>query len=713
MKLLLLFFLTKILFSEEVINLQFQNDLISLKKQKSKLEKNNFYNPYIFKNRKFDSRFLNESIKDKGIEVTKKIIHLEKNQKLKFLISEKLNHKLEIKEFSKNLFSNELDYSKLKILLNGKENSSNELQSNIEQNKIEIIAETEIKLESLKLVPKKIKTQTDILFIVIDSLRADVTGFNGAKFNATPNLDIFSKSATNYKTHFVNSSWTRPSTFIFFTGLYASKHFLNFWDYPVFKNEIQSFYKSKISLLPEVLSKNGYNTFMIGNNPFLTEHRGIGADAGFEVYFDFSYFEKDTLRISTKAKEFYDGLKKNRSPYFLFLNFNDPHKPYTPTTEFLNKIQNADQVDLRKKEYLGEVRFVDEEIGKILEILKQKNLFENTLILISSDHGEVMNPAHAKSIFNGVYTLFGHGQGLYDEDIHSPLLIKYPNQKKEISISKLTRSIDLFPTILEETNIEIPDKLDGIALQKIEKEKENRIYYGESRGVIGIRDQNYKWQQKVFGFSREGKHWNGIVSDEPSFLFDIKKDKEETSSINDQNKKKYYYNLAHQFWKKNSIFTTRIKNDDKEKEIYFESFTNLGKIRLTDKTGQPIENKEFLESQKGFVFEKKLKPFELVEFHYISYPDIEFPKFKIYSDEKEISKKNFGAGEKDIYPFQCQNPKDCQKLFLAKNHIPEIPKKNEFRVQIWYNTNKNEFSSSKNELGQEAIDILKKQGYIQ
>jgi hypothetical protein len=155
--------------------------------------------------------------------------------------------------------------------------------------------------------------------------------------------------------------------------------------------------------------------------------------------------------------------------------------------------------------------------------------------------------------------------------------------------------------------------------------------------------------------------------------------------------------LAHQFWKKNSIFSVRIKNNDSRRKINFETYTKIGKTRLTDKFGKPILDKQFKENQKGFVLEKNLEPNELIEFNFISYPEIEFPKFKIYSNDLEISKKNLGAGEKDLYPFQCAVEKECQKLFLAKNYIPESPKKNEFRIQIWFQTSRKDLSNQKNE----------------
>ena len=130
--------------------------------------------------------------------------------------------------------TDETELHKVQIFLNEKITDSN-LISDLAINTLRIETKEEIVLENLFLIKNGANgNKPDILFIVIDSLRADVCGFNGADFNATPYMDIFAKSANVFQKHLVNSSWTRPSTLIFFTGLYPSKTFINLWDYSVF-----------------------------------------------------------------------------------------------------------------------------------------------------------------------------------------------------------------------------------------------------------------------------------------------------------------------------------------------------------------------------------------------------------------------------------------------------------------------------------------------
>ncbi len=704
--------------SQDSFDLQFENQKIRvLSIEKNKLKKPETYNPFYSKDRIFDSRFRNGNFKSKGIDIVKKKLVIEKNSTIEFEINSKLNHHLEVSELNhESNFKNTIGKNKFKLFLNNKE-VTEKLFSNLEKNIFKIETGSEkVEFEKIKLISESSyeDKKMDILFIVIDSLRADVVGFNSAKFQVTPQLDLFAKTASNYQNNFVNSSWTRPSTFIFFTGIYASKTFLNFWDYSVFPNEVQSFYKSKIPILPETLSRLGYDTVMIGNNPFLTEHRGIGADVGFHSVYDFSNFEIDTLRISEQAKNFYQGIKpiEKRSPYFLFLNFNDPHKPYTPPKKFLSQVKQGEGMDSRKKDYLGEVAFVDEEIGKIISLLKDKKLFDSTLILITSDHGEVMNPKHAKSVFNGVYTLYGHGQGLYDEDVHTPLLIKFPNQKKSKVYTKQTRSIDLMPTILETINKTELVQFDGISLLKLDSESKERIYYGESRGVIGIRSGGFKYLQKVFGFHRVGAHWSGIVGQEPSWLYDLNADREENYPIENAKKTNQFSEMAHSFWKKNSIFKVRISNpSSEEKNFEFETYMNSGKSLVCDESGKPNLDKQFVNTSKGFQVKRKMAPKETFTFSFLPYPEIDFPKFKISVNGKKIPKENFGVGEKDLDPSFCRSNEECSKVYLANHRKPEIPKK--FRIQIWLETKSIQLKKENTSLEKDAIEILRKQGYIQ
>lgn len=709
-----LFPIIPIFTDDSIINLLYYHPSVKILDQQKSIPKKISANTYIAKTYGVDGRFINAQEKVKGVDIVKKAVTLSKNSKLEFKILTSLNHTL---HFNIRKIKGKQEVADvIEIYLNDKANGEN-LKSDLRTNYLRIEAKEEVSIENLFLIKEEAnKDQPDILFIVIDSLRADVCGFNGAKFNATPNLDTFSKSANIFQKHLVNSSWTRPSTLIFFTGLYPSKTFINLWDYGVFPEEKKSFYKSGIITLPAQLAQNGYKSVMIGNNPFLTDHRGIGVDVGFEEIYDYSYYENDTIPITEKILAHLKTLppKEKRRPEFIFLNYNDPHKPYTPPQKFLEQIRNADKVDSRKKDYLGEVAFVDSEIEKIFQALKEKGLSENTLILITSDHGEVMNPSHAKSKFTGVYTLFGHGQGLYEEDIHTPLLLKIPNQKEIKRITNVTRSIDLMPTIIDLVQLKKPKDIDGESLLPIldGKEKDERLFYGESRGVIGVRKDGWKWMQKVFYFHRPGAHWDGQVSQEPMYLYNYNSDPEENTPIENETKKIELKKLADSFLKKTSLYGVRITNpkEGEVKEVTVTIQTDIGKVVLTDEKGNAVKRDDFSFNHRGFSFTKSIQANSNIEFAFVPYPDISFPKFDIQVNGKPIGKGELGVGEKDIYPGKCHNKLECAEMYLIKNKKPDPPK--QFRAQVWLETKSLQLTNEKVKLEHDAIDILKKQGYI-
>jgi arylsulfatase A-like enzyme len=702
-KFIIIFFFISLDINSEAINLLYKNKYIKIKNiLQSSIPINNkeTYNPYIFGNGSKDSRFLNYNYRENGIDISKKILFLKKGSSIEFLIEKTLNHKIyyQVKE-----------NQKVELFLNEKIIQKDNLISNYKENNLKIYAETDVVISNLYLSPLEVTNiAKDLIFIVIDSLRGDVPGFNGGGFLSTPHLDEFSKETYIFQKHLVNSSWTRPSTLIFFTGLYPSKSFINFWDYPVFKNEKDAFYSSSIKSLPVVLAENGYRTILIGNNPFFTDHRYIGLDIGFEEVYEFSFLDKDTPLITSKFHKFWDNKNIDKRPIFLFLNYNDPHKPYEPPYEFRQKVKAPINTDGRKIDYLGEVAYVDSEISTILKKIKLSSNYENTMILVTSDHGEVMNPYHAKSKFTDVYTLFGHGQGLYEEDIHTPLLIKIPEKQISKKINLVSRSIDLYPTILDYLSIELKNPIDGISLRSIieGEETQDRDYYGESRGVKGVRKNGFKFMKKTFEFHREGPAWDGKVGKEESYLFNLKEDPNEIQPILNKNIEN---ELIKDFSKGNqskNLYFVRINNkNSKKKDIKLTLQIPYGSIKNED-------SKEVNYLERYFTENIVINEGETIEKSFSIYPDVLIPNISVLIENRNPLKGEFGVGELDLFPKNCSITNlDCIDLFTSSQKGPKSV--NKFRVQIWVSQAGKKLSNEKVLLEKEAIDILKRQGYIQ
>ena len=698
-----IFFFISFDLKSEAINLLYYNKYVKIKNNiQSTIPSNNkeTYNHYISENGIKDSRFLNYNYRENGIDVSKKILFLKKGSSIEFIIEKNLNHKI---------FYQYKDNQKVSFYLNEKLINNDILISNNIENRIKIFADTDVVISNLYINPlESINNTKDLVFIVIDSLRGDVPGFNGGSFLSTPNLDEFSKETYVFQKHLVNSSWTRPSTLIFFTGIYPSKSFINFWDYPVFKNEKDAFYSSSIKSLPVILAEKGYRTILIGNNPFFTDHRYIGVDIGFEEVYEFSFLDKDTPLITSKFHKFWDNKNNDKRPIFLFLNYNDPHKPYEPPYEFRQKVKAPFNTDARKIDYLGEVAYVDSEISTILKKIKLTGNYENTMILVTSDHGEVMNPNHAKSKFTDVYTLFGHGQGLYEEDIHTPLLIKIPEKQVSKKINLVSRSIDLYPTILDYLNIEIKNPIDGISLRPIIEgvETTERDYYGESRGVKGVRKSGFKFMKKTYEYHREGPAWDGRVGKEESYLFNLKEDPNEVQPIQNKNVE---IELMKDFSKGNqskNLYFIRINNkNSKKKEIKLTLQTSYGSIKKEDSNSESFLEKYHTENII-------INDGEIIEKSFSVYPDVLIPNISVLIENRYPLKGEFGVGEFDLFPKNCSITNlECLDLYTSS---PKGPKSvNKFRVQIWVTQAGKKLSNEKVLLEKEAIDILKRQGYIQ
>ncbi|MCB1160091.1 MAG: sulfatase, partial [Leptospiraceae bacterium] len=684
-------------------------------------------NTYISKTYTCKAMFINLSSRSAGVDNSVKVLHLKKGEKISFHIASALNHYLSL-EFLQgeyyDLFKTHYSDSSIKLLLNSKPIILDKaLVSKNKNNYLEIEArEKDVFISHLLLIPNESKKNLpDIIFIVVDSLRADVLGSYGSQYGISPGIDSFAKTSYVFMKNLVNASWTRPSTLIFFTGKYASKSYINFWDYPVFPSEKEAFYQSEIFPLPAFLGSLGYNSVMIGTNPFLTDHRYLGIDTGFEKVLEFSLTTADdTKEISKYVRLYLEKRKKEKkkkpydiSPEFLFINYNTPHRPLEPPLEFLSRVPMENGMHPKKHLYLGEVAYVDDEIKELFNFLKREKIYDSSIILLSSDHGEVMNPSHKVSRFNGVYTLFGHGQGLYEEDIHTPFILKIPEQKKGEKIQAVSRSIDIMPTILDLLEEKSIHSMDGKSMLSLvrKEEKEERLYYGESRGVKGIRFGGFKLQKKTFEFHRTGFSWDGKVEAEPYYLFDLNKDPDENTPIHDKKKEEELLNKLESFKRKNSVYSFRFHNPEKDvKEIEISIKVKAGIIHPLMKddpnTLQPENYSNVLKKQ--VVLQKGKNE----EFHFSVYPEGSEPLISIKVDGKEIRQGEYGVGQRDIYPGNCslENYK-CYPIFLIYNSVPEIPRK--FRVQFWKKSGDFVIRTEKAILEKDSMDILKKQGYIQ
>jgi arylsulfatase A-like enzyme len=292
----------------------------------------------------------------------------------------------------------------------------------------------------------------DIFLYLIDTLRADALGVYGSKLPASPRIDAFARDAVTYERAWSPSSWTLPATVSILSGVYPFAHGMTDLDHQL---------SESVPWMPEELSKQGYETVAISQWPlghFFALERGFGTST------------LDT-RLSAKSYselarglfwQYLFGRRKPERPLFAYMHVSDPHAVYDPKGEDLvfasrhpGSLPSSDynsmmfiakdlgrypaEVAHLRGLYDGEVLHADRQFGAFLDLLKYLGIYERSVIVLVSDHGEEFDEHGG----------FDHGRTLYEELLRVPLLVKYPGNRWAGSrIVDRVSTVDIAPTLL-------------------------------------------------------------------------------------------------------------------------------------------------------------------------------------------------------------------------------------------------------------------------
>jgi arylsulfatase A-like enzyme len=349
-------------------------------------------------------------------------------------------------------------------------------------------------------------TRPNVVLIVMDTVRADHLSSYGYPRKTTPNLDRFASRATLYRHAFAASNFTLPSHASMFTGLYPRTHGAT--NLPPGLSDGEPL-DPKFETLAEKLAGQGYlNLAVVANYSYLTPD--FGFRQGFHFYdarygsMCLPYMKRHSLRfalrrllpsaarpealhqryrsateINREVFALLDQAAEAQAPFFLFVNYTDPHDPYIPPppydTLFEGRNQDLDawdrwalyealvdgNVHVTEEEkqhftsqYDGAIAYLDSQIGRLLEELDKRGLFDNTMIIVTSDHGEALG--------DGGY--LGHGWTLHNHQVRVPLIIKYPGQRAGRASEINAGHVDLMPTVLDVVGIGLPGNLQGASL---------------------------------------------------------------------------------------------------------------------------------------------------------------------------------------------------------------------------------------------------------
>ena len=373
-------------------------------------------------------------------------------------------------------------------------------------------------------------TRPNILFIMPDQLRAQSLGYAGNSDVRTPNLDRLAAASVVFRKTFANTPVCCPARANILTGTYAHRNGMTANDLRLRESETS---------IAEILGRAGYRTGFVGKWHLDGGQRMPGfvppgpRRQGFEfwaanecshAHFNTQYFRDSPEAIPMKkfeaegwtdlGIEFLQSYKKDSRPFFLAIQMGPPHDPYKAPEEY-SKLYDPEKLRMRPNwqekqgvpgpkqiaEYYGMITAVDHQVGRLLKTLDDVGIAENTIVLVSSDHGDMLG-----------------SQGLrlkrkpWEESIGIPGILRYPAKAKARQTDCIFTQVDFAPTLLGLCGIKVPGNMQGVDLSRVvlgqkQDEPDSAFFQifgpfqgdGTDDGWRGVRTHNYmyaRWETK-------------------------------------------------------------------------------------------------------------------------------------------------------------------------------------------------------------------------
>ncbi len=295
-----------------------------------------------------------------------------------------------------------------------------------------------------------------VLIYLIDTLRPDRLGCYGYDRPVSPAIDAFARGATLFVNAVGQSSWTKSSVASMLTGRWPLAHGAIGW-----RHELPA----TVDYLPQALADAGYRTAAFVGNPNVVQQFGFGR--GFETFVRRLRLPSDAF--NELVFEWLDE-RDGDAPYFLYVHTIDPHAPYAPPEPWGERFAPgaAEKFHALREGwkwpvealaeinalYDAEIAFADASFGALLTGLEERGLYDDSLIVLVSDHGEEFKE-HGR---------FRHGATLHAESINVPLIIKFPGQREGLRVEVPVQHVDVAPTILDHLGLALPRSAEGRSL---------------------------------------------------------------------------------------------------------------------------------------------------------------------------------------------------------------------------------------------------------
>ncbi|MGB7293983.1 MAG: sulfatase-like hydrolase/transferase [Candidatus Aminicenantales bacterium] len=348
-------------------------------------------------------------------------------------------------------------------------------------------------------------SRLNVLLVTLDTTRADGLGCYGSTRARTPNLDGLAAAGVRFENVYCQVPLTTPSHCSILTGTYPIYH-------QVHNNGAYAL-PDEMTTLAEVFKGRGFETAAFVAS-FTVDSR-FGLDQGFDVYDD-RMNEGDAfkpLNAERKADKVYAAFRswldsREEGPFFCWVHFFDPHIPYDPPAPY--------SIDFADSPYDGEIAYMDHYVGQVIAALREKGLFQKTLIVLAGDHGEAF----------GEKIEMGHGVFLYDGTLRVPMIFLAEDRlPKGAVIMPRVRLIDIVPSVLDLLEIPPPTEVQGQSLLPhiSGQKKEDLGSYLETY----FPRENYGWSELVGLIEGD---WKFIRAPKPE-LYNLKTDPEEAENV--------------------------------------------------------------------------------------------------------------------------------------------------------------------------------------
>ncbi len=359
----------------------------------------------------------------------------------------------------------------------------------------------------------------NVMLISVDTCRADYLEAYGNQLIKTPHISCLAEDGILFTNAVTPVPLTLPAHSSLLSGLHPIQHNV--------RDNFNGILSDAVVTLPELFRESGYTTMGVIGSILLSRRTGI--NQGFDTFLDeFSISEyravqplverkadKVTNKTMAWLKQYLDSKKKK--PFFSFVHYYDPHKLYQPPSPYDEIYSN----DL----YGGEIAFTDEQIGKLIDFLKENGLYDDLLLILIGDHGEGL----------GDHEEVTHGLFLYEEAVHVPFIVKLPKTKKPKKGIQIDQNIsleDVTPTLIDLCELGIIET-NGISLAPWimgNKKKQERFICLETQYPL-----TYNWSPT---YALRSTSWKYIHAPKPE-LYNIEEDRGEKRNLIKASTEKY------------------------------------------------------------------------------------------------------------------------------------------------------------------------------